>query len=270
LKREKKARKSLISWFIFIVVTLLIVFLFRAPLQQFWNFISDQQAVSDFLRPLGIIGPLVLWLLLVAQVFLAIIPGHVLLIAGGYVYGGWVSNLLVITSTVIGSQLAFILARRYGRGLIYRFASPESVERWDRIASRQGVLFFFITFVLPFFPSDLMCFVAGLGTISPGGFFLANLLGRSLCAVAMTLIGSFSFAPPPWFWFLFGGSLLLIFITWFVYKKRHGIDLKEGQSPNQSLKKAGKWSDWFNATLSRIFRLKKREIRRQDDSGAGS
>ena len=51
------------------------------------------------------------------------------------------------------------------------------------------IIFYFFAFVLPIFPSDLMCYVAGLATISPKHFLIANILGRTCCAVFVTLIG---------------------------------------------------------------------------------
>jgi hypothetical protein len=87
-----------------------------------------------------------------------------------------------------------------GRPAVYRLASPEAIQRWERLAARQGVLFLFFTFVLPLFPSDLMCYVAGLGTISVFRFFIANILGRLVVGASLTLIGSRSLHMPLAYW----------------------------------------------------------------------
>jgi uncharacterized membrane protein YdjX (TVP38/TMEM64 family) len=156
---------------------------------------------------LGSWGALALFSLLVLQVFIAVIPGHALMLAGGYVYGFALSLLITLTSTVLGSQIAFLVARRYGRAAVYRLARPEIILKWDRLASRQGALFYFFAFVLPIFPSDLMCYVAGLGTIPARRFFLANVLGRFVCAAFITLIGSNGLHMPALFW---AASLLVV------------------------------------------------------------
>jgi len=111
----------------------------------------------------------------------------------------------------------FLLTRKYGRPLVYRFASPAVIERWDRIAGVRGPLFYFFMFVLPLFPSDLMCYVAGLGKISGRQFFAANFTGRLLSTVAMTLIGSYGFRPPLGFWILFVGSIAVLATAWGIY-----------------------------------------------------
>lgn len=136
-----------------------------------------------------------------------------LMIAAGYVYG-IPGLLLVIASTVVGSQIAFTIARRHGRTLIDRIAPPQVVARWDQAARYQGVLFYYLAFVLPIFPSDLMCYVAGLATISPRRFLVANLLGRTTCAVFLTAIGIYGMAPPLWFWGSAVACIVALYAGW--------------------------------------------------------
>ena len=193
---KRNAKKLILS--VILVATL---WVYRHPLAEFLQIIQDQEAVSVYLQKYGSLGPIILFILLIAQVFVAIIPGHALMVTAGYAYG--ILGLFVtLSSTILGSQIAFLIARKYGRSLIYRLASPEVIERWDKVAKYQGILFYFFSFVLPIFPSDLMCYVAGLCTISPKRFFIANFMGRTCCAVFITLIGIYGMHPPVQFWII--------------------------------------------------------------------
>lgn len=190
----------------------------RDALVEVLRIIADQQAVGAYLDGYGALGPVMLFLLLVAQVFVAVIPGHALMVTAGYVYG-LAGLALVISSTVLGSQLAFLVSRRYGRDLVYRLASRRAIDRWDLSARYEGILFYFFAFVVPVVPSDLMCYVAGLGRISPGRFFVSNLLGRTCCAVFITVIGMYGLHPPIEFWIVAGLSILAIAAGWGVHRK---------------------------------------------------
>ena len=134
------------------------------------------------------------------QILDAVIPGHVFLIAAGYVYGLPLGLLLNVVYIVAASQLAFSLARWAGRPLISRLVSNELLEKWYAIGEKQGFTFFTIAFILPVFPTDVMNFVAGLSGISPRKFLAANFLGRLPGAVILTLIGShgLQFTPTTW------------------------------------------------------------------------
>ena len=59
----------------------------RAPLLEIFSMIGDRDAIVAFLQGYGLLGPLVLSVILGLQVFLAVIPGHAFIVAGGYIYG---------------------------------------------------------------------------------------------------------------------------------------------------------------------------------------
>ena len=197
-----------------ILVSLLVMWHYRIPLAEMMAALNDWKAIATYIEGYGVLGPVMLFLLVLAQVFVAFIPGHALIVASGYIYGATVTILVVATSAIVGSELAFWLARKYGRRLIYRLASPAAIERWDHLAGNRGAGFYFFTFVLPFLPSDLMCYVAGLGKISHRRFLVANIAGRLLSTIAMTLIGAFKFRPPLGFWLVFFGTLAILYIVW--------------------------------------------------------
>lgn len=199
-----------------VLVTLAVIF--HQAIADYLAVITDQQAVSNYLQSFGPLGPVVLFCLLVAQVFVAVIPGHALMVTAGYVYGN-IGLIVVIASTILGSQIAFTIARRYGRDLIYKLASPAVIEKWDKTARHQGILFYFFAFVLPIFPSDLMCYVAGLATIPPRRFFVSNVMGRTCCAVFVTLLGVYGAHPPVWFLVAAALGIIAIVAGWFVFKR---------------------------------------------------
>ncbi|MFN2204930.1 MAG: TVP38/TMEM64 family protein, partial [Candidatus Promineifilaceae bacterium] len=149
-----------------IAVSLIIIAIFILLTIAFWHwwdqlhalikFVSDQEAFGEYLRSFGVMAPLVLFMAQMIQVFIAFIPGHVVSISGGYVFGfawGFIMNL---SFTVFASQMAYFLARYAGRPIVYRLADRETVDYWERVANTRGTLFFTIAFLLPIFPSDAM------------------------------------------------------------------------------------------------------------------
>jgi uncharacterized membrane protein YdjX (TVP38/TMEM64 family) len=100
---------------------------YRVPLWNAMSMIGDPKAIVDYLRQFESYGLVILSILLLAQVFLALIPGQALMVASGYLYGAPMTIAIVATTTILGSQLAFWLARRYGRPLIDKLASPKVI-----------------------------------------------------------------------------------------------------------------------------------------------
>ncbi len=114
----------------------------------------------------------------VAQILIAPLPGQVLGLVGGYIYGPWLGTLINMIGTLLGSGLAMALARRFGRPLVQRFVSPAWLDRLDELAMRRGAAVFFLIFLLPFLPDDAACFVAGLSPLPLKELFLLVAIGR--------------------------------------------------------------------------------------------
>ena len=205
---------------VLIIITLVLFWVFRQPTLGLLSWISDREAVVATMQQFGILGPVVLFILLVLQVFLAFIPGQALMIACSYLYGFWGGMFIAWISLVAGGEAAFMLARRYGRPFAERWISPEILARWDKTAAGQGVGFYAMSLVLPIFPNDAMCYVGGLAKISPRRFLFANMLGRGTACLLTSLIGAFGSQIPTWGWALGIGIVLTECIGWFISKRR--------------------------------------------------
>jgi len=209
-----KNNKSLWGKAVFILAFFAVIICWRVKIFEVISMIQDRETVVEFLQQYGIWGPLILFFVLVLQVFLAVIPGHAFIVAGGYIYGLFIGVVLTQVSTVLASQLAFLLTRRFGRPLVDRFAPTNVIDHWNKLAATQGTLFFFFAFILPIFPNDLMSFIAGLGSISSRKFFVANFFGRLPCAIFVTLIGSHGLEMPLYFWAVVVFVILGLCISW--------------------------------------------------------
>ena len=209
---QNKLYSKKISW---LLVAILIGVTWWAwePLSQFAIILGDQDAVSASLRSYGALGPIVLALAQLVQIIIAVVPGHVFLIAAGYVYGFPLGFLMNIVYIVAGSQLGFLLARWAGRPFVNRLANPDLVDKWERLADERGILFFTIAFVLPVFPTDVMNFVAGLTGMSSRKFLVANFLGRLPGAIMLTLIGSHGLELSTTSWWIMGIFVVTLYVA---------------------------------------------------------
>ena len=126
---------SIATLVVFVLLTVAIWY-WWADVKKLIVFIGDQEAFGAYLQSFGIWGPLVLWGAQLLQVFVAFIPGHVVLIAAGYVYGFVLGLIFNVTFTVAASQLAYLFARWAGRP----FGLPPRRSRNRRLlgAHRRG------------------------------------------------------------------------------------------------------------------------------------
>jgi len=203
-----------------IALMLMASWFFRTELIGTMRWFSNLDAVTTDMKSIGFFGPIVLFILFVLQVFLAFIPGQALMVACGYLYGFWGGFLLSWLSLFVGGEMAFVLARRYGRRFAERWVSSQVLSRWDKTAQGQGIAFFTISLILPLIPNDAMCYVAGLGKISRPRFVTANLLGRGIACVLTSAAGAFGGTIPWQIWVVLLTVFLLIGLGWRILQNR--------------------------------------------------
>jgi len=201
-----------------LIATLTALYYFRDGILQTLSWFSSRDAIATSMQHSGLWGPIVLFILFVLQVFLAFIPGQALMVASGYLYGFWGGFLLSWLSLVVGGEIAYVLARSYGRPFAEKWISPTVLERWNKAAAGQGIAFFAISLVMPLVPNDAMCYVAGLGTISRIRFSVANLLGRGLACVITSAAGAFGGNLSWQGWAILIGLFVIIGIVWQITK----------------------------------------------------
>jgi uncharacterized membrane protein YdjX (TVP38/TMEM64 family) len=177
--------------------------------------LNDREAVQMWIAGFGPLGPLVSVFLNTLQVLLAPIPGQTVGLVNGYLYGVVLGTLYSLIGVQVGSALAMALARRFGRPLVVRLVGQKQLDRWDRIAWRRGPAFFFLVFLFPFVPDDLICFIIGLSPLPIPYLLVLAALGRLPGLVVASWVGANATALPWWGWGSIGaGATALALIFW--------------------------------------------------------
>lgn len=127
-----------------------------------YGMFAQRDRIVAAIRAAGAWGPLVLVGLIVAQTVVAPIPSQVVNFAAGYLYGLAPGLFYSWLGMVAGTALAMGIARFAGRPVVERLVSRPALERLDRFAGERSLAFFFLVFLIPGLPDDLLCFAAGL------------------------------------------------------------------------------------------------------------
>lgn len=151
-----------------------------------WFELSREQ-LQERIAAFGGTAPLVFILLSFLQVTFIPIPSTVTILAGNYVFGAVWSGIYSLIGILAGSVLAYFLGRWIGKPFVgWVFGSHEkAVEMLHRLHGREVVLLFFM-FLLPAFPDDALCAVAGLLRVRFLTFFCMQLISRPI-SIAATL-----------------------------------------------------------------------------------
>ncbi len=163
--------------------------LFKAYLDgKFYSAQSLQQYIAGF----GLLAPFILTVVQAAQVVFPILPGFLGCVAGAALFGwmgGFLCNYIGISA---GSLLAFLLARRYGKGLVGALFPGRRYEKWSSwmAKSKSYTAVLFLSMILPLFPDDFFCYLTGLTKMSVRKFAAIIVLGKPWCILAYSILFS--------------------------------------------------------------------------------
>ncbi len=130
-------------------------------------------AFVGFVEGLGAVAPLV-FALGYAAATVAFVPGTVLSVAAGALFGLFEGSAVVFAGATLGASLAFLLARTVARDLVARRVEASARFRAvDRAIGEQGLRIVLLLRLSPVFPFNLLNYALGLTGVS----FRDNLIG---------------------------------------------------------------------------------------------
>jgi uncharacterized membrane protein YdjX (TVP38/TMEM64 family) len=150
----------------------------------------DPRALRAFVLGFGPFAPVVFVLLQATQVVVAPIPGQVVGLVGGYLFGPVWGTAYSLLGVAVGSTVVFVLSRRYGRPYVERFIVPETVAEFDDLVDSGGLVGLFLVFLIPGLPDDAVCFLAGLTRIPVSKLVLVAVVGRAPGFLLVAVVGA--------------------------------------------------------------------------------
>jgi uncharacterized membrane protein YdjX (TVP38/TMEM64 family) len=199
-KRPTTKQKIVISIALLLLVAVFIVAYFILKANGWLDMFKSADAIHDYIEGFGVKAPLVFMGLQILQVIISPIPGNLTTLAGGIMFGFAKGFWFSFIAIYIGSVLAFALARIFGKPLVVRLVGENITHKYLYVmSSRQKVVLIFM-FLLPFFPDDALCLIAGISGVSWPFFLIALALARPAGILFSALVGSGAINVPMWGW----------------------------------------------------------------------
>ncbi len=174
--QDKKQMRIINALLVLLVVALLILSIYGYQAGYFTN-IEELRALLNRFGAFSFIAFIILQIL---QILFPILPGGVGLVAGVVLFGpifGFIYNYIGI---VIGSFIAFGIAKRYGRNVVYKLFSRKLADKyfhWVDTKTGYKKLFALAVF-LPGAPDDLLCYIIGTTAMTWKEYALIILLAK--------------------------------------------------------------------------------------------
>jgi len=202
---------------------LITVVLVMAGIAGLFYFDLDEQALRflEWLELQGAWAPL-LFILVDALVVVLVLPGVLLTLGAGFMFGVIHGGAYVVIATTLGATFAFIISRRFlatTKVAGYCLRNPRFLSIAN-LSQRRGWGVVLLTRLIPFFPFKLSNYFFGLAGFSLRDFCVGTFFGimpitffnvyLGSLAADLTMLHSQRLERTPLQWFYYGLGFLLV------------------------------------------------------------
>lgn len=179
----------------FIIIVVISVISKTARLNEYESDTAKIERITELIRNTGKWGMVVYVFIQILQVVILPLPAAVCYIPGSQIWGAGIATLLASVGVVIGSVIAYCIGRFFGKKAVIWIAGKEVTDKYVNYIGNKGKLIFVLMQILPFFPDDILCMIAGLTSMSFPFFLGVMVLVRPLIIAAYCYLGNGSIIP---------------------------------------------------------------------------
>ena len=133
----------------------------------------------EWIYSFGKLGIIVFIGIQILQVIVFAIPGEIVQVAGGYLFGTFFGTLYSVIGITIGSLICFLIARVLGYNFIRSIVSDENIKKFDYLINNpKGEIILFLLFFIPGMPKDILSYIAGITPVRFYNFFIITMFAR--------------------------------------------------------------------------------------------
>lgn len=182
---------------------------------------NDEERITEWVSQFGWMGPTMLILAMVAQMFLIVIPSVALMVVSILAYGPFFGSLIIFAAIFSASSVGYFIGRYFGPVIVQKLIGSKNENKIEDFINDYGFWAVIVTRINPFLSNDAISFVGGILKMGYWRFIGATLVGIAPLTIFIAIIGKSTDGLKTG---LLWGSIVSLFIfilyVWWDNKKR--------------------------------------------------
>ncbi len=175
---------------LFIFIAIIITTNQVAHLDKYPDDSAKIERIVEIINSSGSFGKIVYILLQVLQVVVLPLPAVIFYIPGAMIWGPLSATILASIGVLTGCIISFFVGRIFGKKVAIWIIGKEQTEKYCEILGKNGKFPFVMMQILPFFPDDILCIIAGLSSMSFTFFIISMTIIRPIIIAIYCFFGS--------------------------------------------------------------------------------
>ena len=211
-------KKELMMIMICIVIMGLVCLLLYKPMMEIFK---NPQALRSQLQSLGILGQFIFVGIMALQVIFVFLPGEIVEIMAGFLYGPFGDMLACLLGSAIGSSLIYLFVKRFGIKFIDKLIGLDKLNEVKFLKDKEKRnMLCFIIFFIPGTPKDILTYFIPLTDMKLSTFLFITTIAR-IPSIITSTIGGHAIGVQNYIFsiIVFGVTGIISMIGLFIYKK---------------------------------------------------
>ncbi len=180
--KNQKSRLPLVVSLLLVAGILISYFVFpevQSFFNEAWSVLTsdDEKKIEAWVSGFGWMGPVVLVLAMIAQMFLLVIPSVLLMVVSILAYGPVWGSLIIFISIFAASSVGYAIGSYFGSSLVDKIIGQKSEQKVADFLEDYGFWAVIVTRLNPFLSNDAISFVGGLLQMGYWKFMGATMVG---------------------------------------------------------------------------------------------
>ena len=149
-----------------ILMTAALAVLYVMQITGLWDKIDSVEDLRNYVSGFGGYAVFIFIAIQFLQVVVLPIPGFITVSVGVLLFGAFRGSVYSVIGIVSASIVAFFIGRVFGYKVAGWLVGKENLDKGLELVKGKDKVILTFMFLFPFFPDDVLCFVAGLSSMS--------------------------------------------------------------------------------------------------------
>jgi len=177
----------------YVVLSVVLLFFIYIGYEYYFKYsyiLENPNILKEVVLSYGSFSIIVFIFMQILQVVIFFIPGELLQVAGGFIFGTFSGGIISLLGITLGSIMVYTISDSYGKPLVEKLILKKEVRFFKKIldvGSKRIVVFMF--YLIPGIPKDALSYICGVSNISFKDFVIYSTLGRIPCIFISAYFG---------------------------------------------------------------------------------
>lgn len=177
-----------VSLVVLTIISLALLLMYFLKISGLADRIDSIEDLRNYVASFGYLAVIIYVVMNFLQVVVLPIPGFIAVGTGVALFGPLKTAIYSLIGILLGSFVAFFIGRVLGYKVVKWIVGKETLDKWLKSIKNKDKVVLTFMFLFPFFPDDVLCFVAGLSSMSSTYFVIMI----TICRIISVVVSAYS------------------------------------------------------------------------------